>query len=926
MDTWNRRDWGILLALTALAAGLRFYKLGVVPPGFQFDEAYNAIDAALVLNGHRPLFLPANAGREVLYTYWQAALAAVFGLNLYSLRLASALGGIVAIPVSYVVLRRMLRRRPRAVAGFTAAVLSISLWHLHFSHYGIRVILQPVIFSGVFAFFWLGTRDERIWPYVASGVLAGLSVWNHPTGRLVPFVLIGYTGWVLWQHREARRLRLNSPLGGLILTGVVAFTVFLPLGIEFYRHPEFFFGHASEVSVFAERVGGNSPLAKMGENALRVLGMFTFQGDREWIHNLPGRPVFDPLLAIPFVLGVVIWALRLRRRDDPDRDALMMLAVWSLVMLFPSILSDDAPNFSRTMPALPALFVAAGLGLTRIYDLCLTNDEVSIPIGRFATVALLLTSGTLAGYDYFVRFPRAAGAYYAYDVDKLDAWSYLQEQAGEHQVYFSQLWADHATIDFLRRQARTPSIKSLDTDDTIVLPPIGESVLYAFPPEQDGRAERVAAAWPSVVVETVYDPHDVPLLLTVTVDSEMLQAWPPALQPEQTHNAQFEDGPTLVGMRSDGPNVRLYWHAGPQTLRSLTTFVQLLNDRGRMVGQLDKLPGNGSYPTYVWSPGERIIERYRPEVDPCAGGEPVRVQTGWYELSAGGERLPRADAPGTTGFAGEYTLPFTSYPQDRVQPETIREDAVTEHLTLLGYTLHAEGLEAGSPLTLDLYWRGERTAGNESVQIDLIGQGRNATLWDGAVLPTDDVQWRDGEIFCRRGRMRFPLDTPAGSYSLALDVAGTTVPLTDLHVGESTRRFDVPAVDERVDATLGERVRLVGYTMEAGRPLSVTLVWKALRPPEQSYKVFVHLLNEGGEIVAQSDAVPAGGYATTEWLADEVVLDTHTIEVPTGVPAGTYRLVAGMYDPVSGERMPAKDTDGEAVLNGAIPLGDVEVQ
>ncbi|NJN84070.1 MAG: hypothetical protein HC802_18555, partial [Caldilineaceae bacterium] len=84
---WDRRDWLALAGITLLAALLRLVQLGLVPSGFQFDEAFNAMDAQLVLAGNRPLFLPANAGREVLYTYWQATLAALFGLNIHTLRL-----------------------------------------------------------------------------------------------------------------------------------------------------------------------------------------------------------------------------------------------------------------------------------------------------------------------------------------------------------------------------------------------------------------------------------------------------------------------------------------------------------------------------------------------------------------------------------------------------------------------------------------------------------------------------------------------------------------------------------------------------------------------------------------------------------------------------------------------------------------------
>ena len=80
-----------------------------MPPGFQFDEAFNAIDAKQVLAGHYPLFLPANGGREALYTYWQATLGALLGVNVYSLRLASAMAGMLTIPASYLLLRVLLR-------------------------------------------------------------------------------------------------------------------------------------------------------------------------------------------------------------------------------------------------------------------------------------------------------------------------------------------------------------------------------------------------------------------------------------------------------------------------------------------------------------------------------------------------------------------------------------------------------------------------------------------------------------------------------------------------------------------------------------------------------------------------------------------------------------------------------------------------
>jgi hypothetical protein len=91
-----------------------------------------------------------------------------------------------------------------------------------------------------------------------------------------------------------------------------------------------------------------------------------------------------------------------------------------------------------------------------------------------------------------------------------------------------------------------------------------------------------------------------------------------------------------------------------------------------------------------------------------------------------------------------------------------------------------------------------------------------------------------------------------------------------------------------------------------------------------TYKVFVHLLDASGNIVAQSDAIPAGGDAPTEsWLAREVVTDRHELHAPG---PGTYWLVAGLYDPASGARPPVVDQGGNVIPDGAVPLGTITVE
>ncbi len=918
MTKLDRRDWLLLAGLTALAAALRFFQLGVVPPGFQFDEAYNALDAARVMAGDRPLFLPTNGGREVLYTYYQAALGSVFGLNLTTLRLASTLAGIVTVPVAYLLVRTLLRQDSRRIAAFTALVLAVSFWHLHFSHYGIRIILMPLILSGVFGFFWIGVSTGRLWPYVASGALAGLGVWNNPTGRLVPLVLGAFAIWLLWQHPEWRRLRWPGPIPGLVVTGGVALLVFLPLGLEFWRHPEFFLGHPGEVSVFADRVSAGSPLGALVQHAFEVLGMFNVRGDEEWIHNLAGRPVFDPLLSIPFVIGAALWVVRIGRRGDPDRDALVLLAIWSIIMLLPSVFSDMAPNFSRTLPALPAVFVASGLGLAFIVGL---GERRSLPaVGWAAATLILVAGGAWAVRDYFWRFPQAAEAYYAYDADKLDALAYLEPLTAGNQVYISQLWGEHATIEFLRRDT---ALKSVETTDTVVLPPAGQGAVYAFPREQAGAAAALHDRLPGTQLEQVTDPQGNVLLHVVSLPAD--QTTGAAALPEPL--ARFAGAPDLQGAVIDTASgeFTLTWLGDEPVERSLTSFVHLIDRTGQRVSQLDKLPGNGSYPTQGWTIGEQVVERYRLPLPPCTEDGEVKAVAGWYDLAAGTAPLPRADVPGSVALVGRLSLPAQSVPVEQRQPAIPVDQPVAGDLILRGYELRGDDLQPGAPMVLDLVWQGEPSSAGYPVQVELAGEAGAETLWEGQVAAPGS-RWTGGETICRRLVLQVPPDATPGAYGLQVRVVDQPVALAELAVAPSTRRFDVPVLAHDAGAVFGDQLRLAGYELsraDGGQAVGVTLAWQALGPIDTSYTAFVHLLDGEGRLVAQSDAVPAGGYATDRWLAGEVVVDNHTLPIPEDLVPGSYLLVAGLYDAATGQRLVAAAAGGQVLPEDTVPLGEV---
>jgi len=108
-----------------------------------------------------------------------------------------------------------------------------------------------------------------------------------------------------------------------------------------------------------------------------------------------------------------------------------------------------------------------------------------------------------------------------------------------------------------------------------------------------------------------------------------------------------------------------------------------------------------------------------------------------------------------------------------------------------------------------------------------------------------------------------------------------------------------------------------------GEVVTLTLYWEAREAPLADYQVFVHLVGDVPEPVAQGDGPPLlGDYPTTMWAPGEIVADPHLVAFPADLPPGQYRLLVGMYDLETLARLARLDGAGDSV---EIPVA-VEVQ
>jgi hypothetical protein len=114
---------------------------------------------------------------------------------------------------------------------------------------------------------------------------------------------------------------------------------------------------------------------------------------------------------------------------------------------------------------------------------------------------------------------------------------------------------------------------------------------------------------------------------------------------------------------------------------------------------------------------------------------------------------------------------------------------------------------------------------------------------------------------------------------------------------------------QRIAARLGDVAELEGVWVTQGSQLHVALVWRALaEQPAVSAKVFVHLIDAGGQLVAQEDGVPVRWTRPIEtWHLNERVLDIYVLPLPPGARLNEWSLHVGLYDPDTLIRFPAYD-------------------
>ena len=357
-DTFvKKRDWIAALLIICLGAVLRIAFLGALPAGLNQDEASAGYEAWSILNygidrhGYSlpVLFKAWGSGQNVLYSYLSIPFIAIFGLNPFSIRLLSALAGIITLPVFWLLAREA---RSKSFALTALLILAVNPWHIMISRWALESNLLPFFLTLGVYFMSLSLRRPAA--IILAAVSFALSLYAYGTAFI--FLSLFLVFGVLWLVRH-NAVRLAYFLPALAVFVLIA----LPITICQINNVTgaadmTFFGMAlpklTESRQAATTVfGGN--FSSLTENYKSFLSIIWKQSDGLSFNSLPFYGIFY-FFGLPFV--IVGFAAAVANFRDRQNESLLIAAL--IISLICSFFID--PNINRmNMAWVPFIYFEA---------------------------------------------------------------------------------------------------------------------------------------------------------------------------------------------------------------------------------------------------------------------------------------------------------------------------------------------------------------------------------------------------------------------------------------------------------------------------------------------------------------------------------------------------------------------------------------
>lgn len=414
----------LIIAILVLASILRLVLLDKFPSGFNADEAalgynaYSLIETGKDEHGESwPLvFRSFDDYKPPLYVYLTIPFVKIFGLNVYSVRLPSAIAGILSVWLIYLVSIKLFKDK-KYLPEISAFILATSPWHLHFSRGAWEVNISTFLILLGF-YFYLKSKENINYLYLFVLTFV-LSLYTYHSARVIaPILGLSLVLIDLKYFLDKKNLKtaLLALAVGIILALPVATQLLSKEGQSRF----------SGVSIFADsgplswvhemrrtdpnpdstftKIKYNRYFAYAGKFVQNYFSHFSpnflfVAGDKIDRSRVPG---FGQMLSVTGPLALIGLINLLGRRRS--KTSLLILS-WLAISPIAASLTYQSPHALRSQNMVIPLTLIISLGIFQTLQY-IKNSKVSRYSSIFILIAIFINQYSQYLNSYFYRYSR----------------------------------------------------------------------------------------------------------------------------------------------------------------------------------------------------------------------------------------------------------------------------------------------------------------------------------------------------------------------------------------------------------------------------------------------------------------------------------------------------------------------------------------
>lgn len=459
------------MGIIILAAGLRLWQLGNIPPSPDWDEVALGYDAYSISHTGRDefgKFLPVvlrsfDDYKPALYAYLAVPAVVTFGLSVFAVRLPSAVSGIISVIAVFFLIRELFRNyRYKDWLALTASfMLAISPWSLQFSRVGFEANVGDCLNLLAALFFIKGINNRR-WFLFLSALFAGLSIYVYQSEKVFTPLFILLLAVIYWRELfkiPKKYLFAVIVFGLIIVTPMLTYIVTNRAALLRVTGTSIFSYQTELLKTDTQKLqqdkSNNDKSGLVLDNRRIVYTVTTVSGyishfDPNWLfisgdidrHHAPGMGILY-LFELPLIL-LGIYALLF---GEFDKKTKLIIFGWLLLAPVPASITTGVPHAVRTLNFLPTWQILSALGLVSGY-LLLSKMRFQVSKVKLwyllAPVFLVFALFNISYYlnQYFVQLNYYDSAFWQYGYKQaVDEVKLLQKN------YKTILISDNAPLD-----------------------------------------------------------------------------------------------------------------------------------------------------------------------------------------------------------------------------------------------------------------------------------------------------------------------------------------------------------------------------------------------------------------------------------------------------------------------------------------------